>query len=142
MARFESCFQIDRSAVALFGNLFHDDYTVEMQRRCWSNLPILNEWKHRYPDQDPVAVSERFSVVRPVCPGGGKYVWNERWQTMESTVYGHPGEPKPGPGLPPLLGSFRDLNFGITFEDDGLRSRVKLRREESKSAAAGAESAR
>ena len=35
-----------------------------MQSRAWSNLPILNEWKHRYPDQDPVA-SARAVLAHP-----------------------------------------------------------------------------
>ena len=71
-----------------------------MQSLSWSNLPILNEWKRRYPDQDPVAVHERVWKIRLICPGGGRYVWNDEWQTMESTVYGHPGQPKAGPAAP------------------------------------------
>jgi hypothetical protein len=62
-----------------------------------SNLPILNEWKRRYPAQDPVKLHEQFWHTTLVCPGGGRYVWNQQWQTMESTVYGHPAQPKPGP---------------------------------------------
>ncbi len=131
-----ACFQVDSSAIALIGKLFSDEYQVEMQRRAWGNLPILNEWRRRYPDHDPVDLQERWFGVRLVCPGGGKYVWNDRWQTMESTVYGSPAEPKTGPTLPPLLGQFRDLNFGLTFEDKGLRSRVELRRTESKTSTA------
>ncbi len=82
----------------------------------------------QYPDRDPVEVEEQVWKIRLVCPGGGKYVWNDRWQTMESTVYGHPGQPKIGPAAPlPLM----DLNrgeFGLTFEDQGLRAKAGLNR--------------
>ena len=62
-----------------------------------SNLPALNEWKRLFPDRDPVAVHREVWGVTLVCPGGGNYVWNEKYATMESTVYGHPGQPKSGP---------------------------------------------
>ena len=73
-----------------------------MQTRAWSNLPILNEWKRRYPDQDPVALHEEFWQTRLICPGGGQYVWNDDWQTMESTVYGCPAAPQEGPLAAPV----------------------------------------
>jgi hypothetical protein len=100
-----------------------------MKLGSWSNLPILNEWKRLFPNQDPVKVHERLWHVTLICPGGGKYVWNEQWHTMESTVYGHPGQPKPGPKSPPILGQFQSANFGLTFEEQGLRARVELMRE-------------
>jgi hypothetical protein len=101
-------------------------YQSYMRRRSWSNLPILNEWKRRYPDQDPVASHERLWHVRPVCPGGGQYVWNANWQTMESTVYGHPSAPKKGPDMPDALRRLRAAKAGLTFEDNGLRARFSL----------------
>jgi len=104
------------------------DYQTQMQAAAWGNLPILNEWKRRYPDQDPLLVYARFAQANLVCPGDGKYVWNEKWQTMESTVYGHPGEPKQGPPLPPVLDSIRAADFGLTFEEQGLRATVAIQR--------------
>lgn len=104
------------------------EYQAMMQQRAWSNLPILNEWKRRYPDQDPLAVHAKFWHEELICPGGGKYVWNPQWQTMESTVYGHPGEPKDGPTAPPLLEQVQVGNFGLSFEEQGLRARVVLER--------------
>ena len=74
-----------------------------MQRLSWGNLPILNEWKRLFPEDDSVALHERLWGVKLVCPGGGEYKWNESWQTFESTVYGHPAEPKNGPMAPPQL---------------------------------------
>ena len=82
-----------------------------------------------YPDRDPLEVHEQVWKIRLVCPGGGKYVWNDAWQTMESTVYGHPGEPKQGPAATPALKSFVHGDFGLTFEDQGLRARAVLDRQ-------------
>jgi hypothetical protein len=48
---------------------------------------------------------------------------------MESTVYGHPGEPLDGPPLPGALRKISALNAGLTFEDDGLRATVEMERE-------------
>jgi hypothetical protein len=121
--------QVDSKVLEMINHLARDEYQQTMQIRAWGNLPILNEWKRRFPDRDPVAVHQQVWQVELVCPGGGKYVWNEKWQTMESTVYGHPGEPKQGPPAPPVLSSFRDGNFGLTFEEQGLRARVILRRQ-------------
>jgi hypothetical protein len=123
------CVQADKALLKLIEAGFAPEYQRAMQRRAWSNLPILNEWKRRYPNQDPVALHEEFWQRQLICPGGGKYRWNEEWQTMESTVYGHPGAPKEGPTLPPALSDLAFGNFGITFEENGLRARVALERD-------------
>lgn len=99
------------------------------QQNSWSNLAILNEWKRRYPDRDPVEVHRRYWNTELVCPGGGKYVWNEQWRTMESTVFGHPSEPKMPEKFEAPLVPFSKASFGLTFELDGLRSRLELLRE-------------
>jgi len=108
--------------------LMGDQYQAAMQQLAWNNLPILNEWHRLYPEIDPVELHERVWHVRLVCPGGGTFVWNEPFQTMESTVYGHPGEPKQGPAAPPLIGQFLSADFGLTFENQGLRARAALKR--------------
>jgi hypothetical protein len=109
-------------------------YQAYMQSLAWSNLPILNEWKRRYPDQDPQSLHERLWQERLLDPAGGRYVWNEKWQTMESTVYGHPGEPKPGPRRPSALNGLNSASLGVTFEEQGLRGRVQIERAETPSA--------
>lgn len=120
------CVQVDRTLVKLLETVFAEQYNDEMQGLCWSNLPILNEWHRRYPGRDPVVLHEQFWQRRLICPGGGEYRWNDDWQTMESTVYGHPGEPQDGPRTPPSLSALSFANFGITFEEHGLRARVEL----------------
>ncbi len=124
--------RVDRRALELLSRLNRDDYQRTMQLRAWSNLPILNEWHRLYPDQDPVALHQRVWKIGLLCPGGGRYVWNEKFQTMESTVYGHPGEPKPGPAAPPALMDFARGAFGLSFENQGLRARVSLERDAEK----------
>jgi hypothetical protein len=118
--------EIDRHLLELVAHASRRDYEAAMQSRSWANLPILNEWKRRYPDKDPIELHRRYWQIRLVCPGGGKYVWNDQWQTMESTVYGHPGQPKAGPEVAPALLAFRRGAFGLTFENQGLRARVVL----------------
>jgi hypothetical protein len=103
-------------------------YQQVMRRRAWDNLPVLNEWKRLYGDRDPLEVHQRLWQVRLLDPGGGQYVWNERFKTMESTTYGHPGEPKEGPGTPPVMDSLQGAHFGLTFEPDGLRAKASVER--------------
>ncbi|HEV3021221.1 MAG TPA: hypothetical protein VGX76_02095, partial [Pirellulales bacterium] len=123
------CAQFDRKLVEILGAIAADDYRATMQLRSWGNLPILNEWRRRYPDQDPVALHARFWQTRLVCPGGGTYVWNDEWQTMESTEYGHPAQPQPGPAAGELLQMIRSVNLGLSFEEQGLRAKAEVERE-------------
>ncbi len=129
------CLQIDRKMFEKLGQpgidfLFGADGSSEtvMQIRSWANIPILNEWKRLFPNEDPEKIHERLWHTTLVCPGGGQYVWNDEWKTMESTVYGHPGQPKKGPTITAALGQFQSANFGLTFEEEGLRGRLELSR--------------
>jgi len=120
------CVQVN--AMGLLRGLLRDTYEPEMQRQAWGNLPILNEWYHRFPGRDPVQLHEQLWQVRLIDPAGGSYVWSEKLGTMESTVYGCPESPKSGPGLPPVLAALRRANFGISFDAQGMRARAKLDR--------------
>ena len=123
------CVQADRQLTKMLDIVFHQNYLYAMQARCWNNLPILNEWKRIYPDRNPLDVHQTLWQRKLVCPGGGDYVWNEEWNTMKSTLYGHPGAPQSGPTLPEELKSVSTGNFGLTFEENGLRARFELLRE-------------
>jgi hypothetical protein len=123
------CLRIDQAFVPMIEALFRDEFRPAQQRLAWSNIPILNEWKRRYPKDDPVKLHEQFWQTTLVCPGGGQYVWNEQWQTMESTIYGHPGQPKPGPEKFLPLAHIRRADLGITFENQGLSGKVVLDRD-------------
>jgi hypothetical protein len=103
-------------------------WSHRMETAAWANLPILNEWKRRFPDQDPLAVHERLWRERLLCPAGGGYAWNAELHTMESKLYGNPAAPKPGPKHPKVLERALSAGFGLTFEKDGLRARGQLLR--------------
>ncbi|HVT80185.1 MAG TPA: hypothetical protein VHM90_05965 [Phycisphaerae bacterium] len=103
-------------------------YQAVMQQRAFANIPILNYWKSQYPARDPVAVHEQLLHERLVCPGGGRYVWNEHYLTMESTVYGHPLAPRNGPTEPDLLQEIERADFVVGFENEGLHAVVDVQR--------------
>lgn len=121
--------QFEGKAAVQLGSLMNRDFQQTLQVRSWDNLPILNEWRRRYPDRDPVELHEQYWHARLVCPAGGKYVWNEEWQTMESTAFGHPGEPKAPETLAAPWQAIRGGNLGVTFEKEGLRAKAVLDRE-------------
>ena len=119
-----------RSVLDLLQTGFHDDYVQMLRQSSWANLPILNEWKRRFPTEDPLMVHQRLWDAKLLCPGGGEYVWNEQDQTMESTVFGSPSTPKNPAKVPQLLQGFGGFEGGISFENKGLRARARLERTE------------
>jgi hypothetical protein len=109
----------------MYGSNLH-----QLRVACWANLPILNEWHRLDASGDPAGFHEKWWGERLLCPAGGKYVWNAADGTMESSILGHPGRPKnPGAISSPFLRSLRDAQMGVTFQMDGLRARVDVRRE-------------
>jgi hypothetical protein len=96
------CLQVDQQFLTAIDRLSRDEYQSAQQLLSWNNLPILNEWKRLYPDA--------------------------QWQTMESTIYGHPGEPKKGPGKFLPLARVSAANLGLTFENQGLSAKAVLER--------------
>jgi hypothetical protein len=118
----------DRRALDAIAVLTQGEHRRRLRDRSWSNLPILNEWKRRFPAEDPVELHERIWGVRLLCPGGGSYVWNAACRTMESTAYGHPGHPRAGPAEPLKVEALRSAALGVTFEAQGLRARAELER--------------
>ncbi len=119
-------FRIDKRFMESVNPLINESSSDTMKLRAWRNIPILNELRRLFPDANPVEVYEKFWHTRLICPGGGTYLWNDNWQTMESSVYGHPGEGKSGPQTALFLAGITDANFGLTFENSGLRAVAKL----------------
>jgi hypothetical protein len=103
-------------APAIIAGWFADDLRKRARESSWKMLPILNEWHRLFPGQDPMQVQEALWGTRPSAADGGSFVWNESWQTMESTVYGHPGEPRPGPLVPSFLAPLAGCETGLTFQ--------------------------
>lgn len=120
-------FQLSAPWFGSFGRLLGESYSTELQIRAWNALPILNEWKRLYPDQDPVKVHQKLFGTTLLSPGGGEFTWNENFHTLQSSLHGHPGEPKTVEASPEILNLFGDLNTGVTFESKGLRARVEMR---------------
>lgn len=118
-----------RALIESFEQLAGYGYVEHLRQRCYGNLPILNEWKRRYPDRDPLAVHRTLLNTVPVCPAGGEYVWNESLGTMESTVAGSPANLKPLGRSIPFLAQVRELRSALTFEHDGIRAILELVRD-------------
>ncbi len=111
--------------VRVLANAAREEVTDQLQVQAFANIPILNEWKRLFPNQDPVQVHEKLFAVRLVDPAGGSYVWNEKWQTMESANFGHPGEPKMNAAPLADIENQR-AEFGLTFENQGVRARAQV----------------
>jgi hypothetical protein len=120
------CVRVDGKLLAILDDILAKDHDEGLRALSFDNLPILNEWHRLFPGEDPVATHRRLFQRELACPGGGSYRWNEEWQTMESSVYGHPGAPRRGPSLPPALLRLANAQAGLTFEAEGLRARVEL----------------
>lgn len=120
--------QVSKNAFALLQTLLRDSMNIALERRAWGNIIILNEWRRRYSQMSPGELHQKFWQTKLVCPGGGEYVWNKEFQTMESTVFGHPGQPRAVRDVPNPLSGITKANMGITFEDDGLRAQAEIRR--------------
>lgn len=89
-------------------------------------VPILNEWRRRFPDRDPLEVHQGMFGISIDCPGGRAYRWNEQHRTMESVAYGHRGAPREPDIAPKGLLQYGRMHSGIDFVDDGLRLRLHL----------------
>ena len=117
---------VDGRFVDLLAGASDADAQRFLRSLAWGNIPILNEWRRVFPDRDPLEVHEELWHVRLLEPAGGTYRWNAQWQTMESSVYGHPAEPKAGPAVPPMIDAFKRGSFGIDFEEQGIRARAEV----------------
>ncbi|MCK6446534.1 MAG: hypothetical protein L6Q99_09100 [Planctomycetes bacterium] len=121
--------RVERGALDVLGTFGGESLEHEVARAAWSPIPILDEWKRLFPEQDALALHERFFGVRLVSPSGGTFRWDETAQTFASTDYGSPGAPTKGPGLPRAIEGFVRGEFGLEFEGEGLRARAELTRQ-------------
>jgi hypothetical protein len=120
--------RIDQQAIDAIDRFDRGKGPDRAAKAAWSALPILDEWKRRYPTQDPLALHERCWGVRLVSPGGGAFAWNEGLQAMESTNHGRPGAPKKSEAGTSPLGGIESAELGLTFEEQGLRAVVQIER--------------
>lgn len=122
------CLRFDQAGVALAARYLSGAEEHAVRRRAWADLPILTEWKRRYPEKDPVALHRMIWGTTLLCPAGGTFEWNEEFATMASTVCGHPGAPPADDPRIDVLSVISGADFGLTFEGDGLRARAVLNR--------------
>ena len=115
----------NKKIIAFVDAVTRDQLTKEFRNRSYANLPILNEWR-KLGHEDAIAYHETTWQVELMCPGGGKYNWNDEFQTYESTIFGHPGAPKSPKISALLLKQFQQAALGLTFEHDGLRAKAEL----------------
>lgn len=122
--------QVSEKAWPVIEMLSHDSYGRYLQMQSWNNLPILNEWHTRKGNLSELDFHRRYWNTIPSCPGGGQYVWNEQDRTFESSVFGHPGNPKMPGQIPTPLSKIKNVRLGVTFEEDGLRAKTVIERKE------------
>lgn len=118
--------KLRQGALAAIQMLWQTHLDLQMRIESWKNIPILNEWKSLFPEEDPVEVHRRIWGRTPNCPGGGRYEWNPELRSMQSSVYGCPGNPISKNVIPSALKRISAAEFGITFEMDGLRAQAVL----------------
>lgn len=97
-----------------------------MNRIAWSNLPILNHLRARYPDRDPLEVYEELFGERLLEPSGGKYVWDETLRTYVSNHHGYHLSPKAGPTMNHVMKPTDRVETKISFQDGGLRATLDV----------------
>ena len=123
-----SAFFAKNPLIDLADGILQRESLRRFQEKSWSNLHALNEWRVQLGKKDALAYHLFVWQTELQCPGGGKYSWNEKFQTYESSVFGHPGKPSmPKKGIG-LLSPFGSVDFGITFENDGLRAQGTISR--------------
>jgi Protein of unknown function (DUF3352) len=122
-------FQANKNCVDALQILSRQVTQAALRQESWKNLPILNEWKRRFPDCDPVEFHQRIWTESLTCPGGGKYEWDEVQQTMRSDKFGSPQDPSFPMGAPFPLEGVRSFDIGLTQEgDQGLRVQIVIKR--------------
>jgi len=65
------------------------------------------------------------------APAKSPHFQTTHWSIV-MTAYGHPGEPKAGPGKILPLAKVTGANFGLTFENQGLSAKAVLDRAATK----------
>jgi len=118
---------VSKPISSLFEILMGTAIVKEIQKKSWLNLYALNEWKIELNQNNPVHYHHKVWKTKLHCPGGGRYRWNSQYQTFESTVFGHPGNPKSSSKYK-LFPTMESMNFGITFERDGVRAQATFQR--------------
>jgi hypothetical protein len=119
---------VDRSALGLWQLLDGSSISGRRREAAWAALPILDEWKRLFPERDPAELHEGVWRER-LAPSEDGFAWDPTTQRMASNPWGSPAAPRTGSELAPELERLRSADFGLTFEDQGLRARWRVERE-------------
>jgi hypothetical protein len=118
---------VDVARLKMLFALFDAELDLSEEVACFANLPVLEEWRRRAPDEDPATVHARHFAVRPVCPAGGRYEWDATLRALACTEHGHPTAARRRHAPPSALDGLAQLGAGVTFEQDGVRIRVEAK---------------
>ena len=122
-----SAFRASSPILSIFDFTAGEQARNGLQRKSWNNIHILNEWRIHLKREDPLSYHRKVWQTDLLCPGGGQYLWNQEFQTFESSAFGHPADPK-FPKKLSLIGDWEAVDFRINFEDNGLRAKAMLER--------------
>lgn len=118
--------KLNNSFLDIINILYKVNIKQTYEIKSWANIFVLNEWKKLNDKISPQLFHSIFWKSNLICPGGGEYIWNDEYQTMVSTVFGFPGQSTAEIKFDDPLKAIDSLEFGITFEGDGLRARAEL----------------
>lgn len=106
------------------------EYDAKWKRTfaSWAALPILNEWKRQFPEQDPVQVHFEYFKETIQCPGGKGYQWNEAIGSMESVAFGHPEALRENFEAIPWLENWDQAKAAISIKEREFRLEAELSR--------------
>ncbi|QDT12754.1 hypothetical protein [Planctomycetes bacterium K23_9] len=93
---------------------------------AWSNLPILNYLRSRYPDRNPMEVYSQLFGQTLVEPTGGDYLWNEQQATYYSSHHGYHLDPQAGPILANTFGDEDSVRTTFSFQNGGIRATMNI----------------
>ncbi len=119
---------VNKQALDIFKNMGSEYQGESVRSQAWSNIYILNELKRLFPEKDPQALYETLWHTSLSSPQTGDYVWNTEWQTMESTLFGHPGQPKAVQQRFGVVDNITSGNVALSFENNGLRVKAEYER--------------
>jgi hypothetical protein len=113
-------------ALQTYIDLFDGQLPKRQQFTSWAALPILNEWKRKFPEKDPLQVHHDYFKETIRCPGGKGYQWNEAIGSMESVAFGHPEAPRNEFVAMPILGNWEEASAAIGLKDKEFRLEAEL----------------
>jgi hypothetical protein len=124
--------KFNQQGLRVLDAVFDNEHQEQLHVISQAFLPLLNDWKVRFPERDSLELVRSIWRIEPLCPAGGEYVWNDEYKTYESTEVGSPASPRFASKRPAILRQLERINLGATFENDGIRARGELfRREEN-----------